>query len=44
MDVVGSTLRPNPGHEWLQVVSDQFSKFAQAFPAMNNSEGAFQRR
>ena len=44
IDIVGPTLRPNTGHEWLKVVSDQFSKFAQAFPAMNTSEGTLQRR
>ena len=37
IDIVGPTPRSTAGHEWLLVVSDHFTKFAQAFPVQNTS-------
>ena len=37
IDIVGPTPRSTSGHEWLLVVSDHFTKFAQAFPVRNTS-------
>ena len=37
IDIVGPTPRSSSGHEWLLVVSDHFTKFAQAFPVRNTS-------
>ena len=37
IDIVAPTPRSSLGHEWLLVVSDHFSKFAQAFPVRNTS-------
>ena len=37
MDIDGPTPQSTSGHEWLLVVSDHFTKFAQAFPVRNNS-------
>ena len=37
IDIVGLTPRSSSGHEWLLVVSDHFTKFAQAFPVRNTS-------
>ena len=36
-DIVGLMPRSSFGHEWLLVVSNHFSKFAQAFPVRNTS-------
>ena len=35
--IVGPTPRSTSGHEWLLVVSDHFTKFAQAFPVKTTS-------
>ena len=37
IDIVRPTPRSSSGHEWLLVVSDHFTNFAQAFPARNTS-------
>ena len=37
IDIVGPTPKSSLGHEWLRVVSDHFTKFAQAFPVRNTS-------
>ena len=37
IDIVGPTPMSSVGHEWLLVVSDHFTKFAQAFPVRNTS-------
>ena len=37
IDIVGPTLRSSSGHEWLLVVLDHFTKFAQAFPVRNTT-------
>ena len=37
IDIVGPTPRSSSGHKWLLVVSDHFTKFAQAFPVRNTS-------
>ena len=37
IDIVGPTPRSSSGHEWLLVVSDHLTKFAQAFPVRNTS-------
>ena len=37
IDIVGPTPRSTSGHDWLLVVSDHFTKFAQAFPVRNTS-------
>ena len=37
IDIVGPTPRSTSGHEWLLVVSDHFTKFAQTFPVRNTS-------
>ena len=37
IDIVGPTPRSSLGHEWLLVVSDHFTKFAQAFRLRNTS-------
>ena len=37
IDIVGPTPRSSLGHKWLLVVSDHFTKFAQAFPVRNTS-------
>lgn len=37
IDIVGPTPRPSLGHEWLLVVSDHLTKFAQAFRLRNTS-------
>ena len=37
IDIVGPTPRSTSGHEWFLVVSDHFTKFAQAFPVRNTS-------
>ena len=35
--IVGPTPRSTSGHEWLVVVSNHFTKFAQVFPVRNTS-------
>ena len=37
IDIAGPTPQSTSGHEWLLVVSDHFTKFAQAFPVRNTS-------
>ena len=37
IDIVGLTTKSSLDHEWLLVVSDRFTKFAQAFPVRNTS-------
>ena len=35
IDIIGPLSRSSSGHEWLLVVSDYFTKFAQAYPVRN---------
>lgn len=37
IDIVGHTSKSTSVHEWLLLVSDHFTKFAQAFPVRNIS-------
>ena len=37
IDIAGPTPQSTSGHEWLLVVPDHFTKFAQAFPVRNTS-------
>ena len=37
IDIAGPTPQSTSGHEWLLVVPDHFTKFAQAFPVINTS-------
>ena len=44
IDIVGPTPRSTSGHERLLVVSDHFTKFAQAFPVRNTSAVTLAKR
>ena len=37
IDIVSRTPRATSGHEWSLLMSDHFTKFAQAFPVRNSS-------